>query len=370
MDLAKLKNQLQIAIPQELYLIEPNKVFLFIAKDGFGQGTAFEMVQVLNRLHRFGAKVLLNCFPTENEALIDLIATKLHQETGSLDKVVISDYSGIPGFAREVLDKDSLDGKAWDDYVTENGGAKSPVIIEINSKDSPIKGQSIAPHIESSYDSDFDTEFKITKPEKGSAAERERIAKEEKKLEMVLRECAVLGIELDIERLKKKVEEDLKKTIDYKLIIKKQRNKLRPRTIEYNTYDIYVAEGDEYKLELDGIHKAVYLAYLLYKDGIRVEDTFGEFREITKRIYMSLPSSDKNEKDSGGITDEQGTTFEAHNRTLRGYFTEIKQVIDDKIADPLIAQDFAIGKYKKGAPYSITKTTPEIRAQIKEDFGL
>lgn len=370
MDLTKLKNQLPITVPQELYLIEPNKVFYFVAKDGFALGTAIDMMQILTELYRYGAEVQLNCFPTENEALKGLFATRLHQETGSLDKVVISEFRGLPEFAREVLDKDSFDWKTLDDYVTENGGAKNIIIIEINPKDSPIKGQNIPSHIESSYQSDFDMEYKIAKPEKGSAAERERIAKEEKILEKVLKECAVLGIELDIDRIKKKVEEDLKKTIDYKLIIKKQRNKLRPRTIEYNTYDIYVAEGEEYKLELTGSHKAVYLTYLLYKDGIRVEDTYGQFREITKRIYMSLPSSDKNEKDSGGITDKRGTTLEAHSRTLRGYITEINQAIDDIITEPLIAQDFAIGKYKKGDPYSITKTTPEVIAQIKEDFGL
>ena len=118
-----------------------------------------------------------------------------------------------------------------------------------------------------------------------------------------------------------------------------------------------------------GIHKAVYLAYLLYKDGLRVEDTFGEFREITKKIYGHLPFADKNEKLTGGIRDAEGTTFDAYTKTLRGYFTNIRDAISDKVADPLVAQDFAIEGFK-GAPFGIAKTTPEIIAQIKEDFML
>ena len=161
----------------------------------------------------------------------------------------------------------------------------------------------------------------------------------------------------------------MKKTVDYKLIIKKQRNNLRNRTIEYNTYDIYVAEGEEYKLDLTGILKAVYLTYLLYNDGLRVEDTFGEFREITKKIYGHLPFADKNEKEAGGVRDDEGTTYDSYIKTLRGYFTNIRDAVADKVADPLVAQDFAIEGFK-GAPFGIAKTTPEIIAQIKEDFWL
>jgi len=244
-----------------------------------------------------------------------------------------------------------------------------PAIVEIDPEKRPSPTRSIEEQIESSYDSGFDMGLKIAKPEKGSLAEKKLIAKEEKKLEKILRECAVLGIELDIDRIKEKVANDLKKTVDYKLIIKRVQNNMVKRGIEFKTYDIYVADGEEYKLDLTGIHKAVYLAYLLYKDGLRVEDTFGEFREITKKIYGHLPFADKNEKLTGGIRDAEGTTFDAYTKTLRGYFTNIRDAISDKVADPLVAQDFAIEGFK-GAPFGIAKTTPEIIAQIKEDFML
>ncbi len=339
-------------VPQELYQLEPGKVFLFIPRDGINATIALNIMNILDSFPVICQgedvdKIKLNLFPTDNEILTGNLAARIHQEDKAKDRVVISTPDTLPDFTRIVYGSD--EDKKW--------GPPSPIVIELPTES------------ETSNDSDFDIDLKIAKPERGSLAEKKLIAKEEKKLEKILRECAVLGIELDIDRIKEKVANDLRKSIDYKLIIKKQRNNLRPLTIEYNTYDIYVAEGEEYKLDLTGIEKAVYLTYLLYMDGLCVEDTFGEFREITKRIYVSLPFADKNEKESGGIRDAEGTTFDAYTKTLRGYFTNIRDAVADKVADPLVAQDFAIEGFK-GAPFGIAKTTPEIIAQIKEDFML
>lgn len=361
MDITKLKSNLQSAIPEEVYQIEPNKVFLFIPREGIA---VLDMLKESDSLLMIfpDIEIKLNFFPTDNEALIGGYAIKIPQETGTPDKVVIGSKDSLPGFARVAFGEDAA----------EDEGTPSPIIISLDPKDRQKKGIcSTCPF--KKEDGDFSEEVLLVKPEKGSAEERHQIAKEEKKLEKILRECAILGIELDIDRIKKKVAEDLKKAIDnnidYKLNIKKQRNKLRPRTIEYNTYDIYVADGEEYKLELTGIQKAIYITFLLYPQGIRIQDTFGEFREITKKIYGSLPSSEKNEKESGGIRDAKGTTYESHLNSLRSDLTHIREAVADKIADPLIAQDFAI-EGLSGAPYSIARNTPEIVAQIKEDFGL
>lgn len=375
MDITKIKNNLRFAVPKELYDIAPGQVVYFASKDGLCQFELIilaDLLRYFRQLHKYN-DIKLSIVPTDNELLIGTFAGRNPEEIDIPYKVVVSTWDTAAGFAsqyfgediKEIVDREVKVLIASHIKITTD----LPAIVEIDPENRPSPARSIEEQIESSYDSGFDMGLKIAKPEKGSLAEKKLIAKEEKKLEKILRECAVLGIELDIDRIKEKVANDLKKSVDYKLIIKKQRNNLRNRTIEYNTYDIYVAEGEEYKLDLTGIHKAVYLAYLLYKDGLRVEDTFGEFREITKKIYGHLPFADKNEKLTGGIRDAEGTTFDAYTKTLRGYFTNIRDAISDKVSDPLVAQDFAIEGFK-GAPFGIAKTTPEIIAQIKEDFWL
>ncbi len=375
MDISKIKSTLRFAVPKELYDIAPGQVTYFVSKDGLNQWELYilaDLLRYFRQLHKYN-DIKLSIVPTDNELLIGTFAGRNPEEIDIPYKVVVSTWDTAAGFAsqyfgediKEIVDREVKVSIASHIKITTD----LPAIVEIDPENRPSPARSIEEQIESSYDSGFDMGLKIAKPEKGSLAEKKLIAKEEKKLEKILRECAVLGIELDIDRIKEKVANDLKKSVDYKLIIKKQRNYLRNRTIEYNTYDIYVAEGEEYKLDLTGILKAVYLTYLLYKDGLRVEDTYGEFREITQKIYGSLPFADKNEKEAGGVRDDDGTTYDSYIKTLRGYFTNIRDAVADKVADPLVAQDFAIEGFK-GAPFGIAKTTPEIITQIKEDFWL
>lgn len=375
MDITRIKSTLQLAAPQELYDIAPGQVAYFVSKDGLEQrelNILAELLRYFRQLHKDN-DIKLSIVPTDNELLIGTFAGRNPEEIDIPYKVVVSTWDTAAGFASQYFGENINEIVEREVKVSILSHIKIttdlPTIVEIDPENRPSPKQSIEEQVESSYDSGFDMGLKIAKPEKGSLAEKKLIAKEEKKLEKILRECAVLDIELDIDRIKEKVANDLKKTVDYKLIIKKQRNNLRNRTIEYNTYDIYVAEGEEYKLDLTGIHKAVYLTYLLYKDGLRVEDTYGEFREITQKIYGSLPFADKNEKEAGGVRDDKGTTYDSYIKTLRGYFTNIRDAVADKVSDPLVAQDFAIEGFK-GAPFGIAKTTPEIIAQIKEDFWL
>ena len=376
MDITRIKSTLRFAVPKELYDIAPGQVAYFVSKDGLTQfeiRILADLMIYFRRLHKDN-DIRLSIIPTDNELLIGTLAGRNPEEIGAPFKVVVSTWDTVAGFASQYFGEDIQKvvermPKGPSISRIKISATDFPAIVEIDPENRPSPKQSIEEQVESSYDSGFDMGLKIAKPEKGSLAEKKLIAKEEKKLEKILRECAVLDIELDIDRIKEKVANDLKKTVDYKLIIKKQRNNLRNRTIEYNTYDIYVAEGEEYKLDLTGIHKAVYLTYLLYKDGLRVEDTYGEFREITQKIYGSLPFADKNEKEAGGVRDDKGTTYDSYIKTLRGYFTNIRDAVADKVSDPLVAQDFAIEGFK-GAPFGIAKTTPEIIAQIKEDFWL
>ena len=375
MDTSLIKNQLQYSIPEELFSIEPGQIVYFIPSDGLIDqenlttlNDFFSYLRALKLDYRF--KVSL--FPSNNKLLIDAIAGRQPQETGAPYKVFVGSWDSIPGFISQYTGIDVQDvrekGLRW---IRHQGVFTLPAIVEIDPANRPAReqNQSIESSIESSYQSGFDLGMKLAKPEKGSLAERKLIAKEEKKMEKILRECAVLGIELDIDRIKMKVEEDLKKTVDYKLIIKAKRDAHIPMNIIYSSFDIYVADSEEYRLDLTAIEKAVYLAFLLYEDGICVQDTYGECREIIQKIYGCLPYDERCEKETGGIRDKVGTTIDAHMNTMRGYFSTIRDAVAEKVADPLVAQDFAIEGFKN-SPYGIARTTPEIRAQVKELFGL
>ena len=88
----------------------------------------------------------------------------------------------------------------------------------------------------------------------------------------------------DVDRIKKKVADSLKSTIEYKLSL--DINTIKEGSLSFCTVcDIYVADGEAYKLNLTAAEKAIYLTYMLYENGIRVAETFDKFRGITQKIY-------------------------------------------------------------------------------------
>ena len=374
MDITEIKNHLQFAIPEELYDINPGQVVFFAPREGLSQRTTTrlrEFFVYLRQLYKDN-DVNLSIVPTDNELLIDSLAARNPNEVGIPYKVVVSTWDTIAGFASQFFDEAVEEIVERVPKATSISGFRIsatdlPAIVEIDPENRPAKKQSVEQRIESSYQDGFDLGMKIARPERGSTAERKLIAKEEKKLEKILRECAVLGIDLDIDRIKKKVEEDLKNTKDYHLSIKTKSNPARPG--ELSVCDIYVTDSDDGLLDLTSIEKAVYLSFLLYKDGVRVLDAFDELRQVTRYIYLRLPGTEKTRKLEGGILDDENATYDAYMNTLRGYFTTIRDAVADKVSDPLIAQEFSIEGFKN-SPYGIERSTKEIRKQIKEVFKL
>ena len=192
----------------------------------------------------------------------------------------------------------------------------------------------------------------------------------ERRLEKVLRDCAILDIELDVDRIKQKVINSLKSsTIDYKLALNIKT--IKEDSLSFCTVcDIYVAEGEDYKLNLTAGEKAAYLTFMLYEDGIRIKETAeSSFRSITQKIYNQLPDDNKCEKTAGGILDSRDVIFEVYEYNLRSDISRIRAKVDALIDNPLIAQDFAIEGFKD-KEFGISNSTPELRAQIKQAFGL
>jgi len=374
MDITRIKSTLQFAAPAELYDIKPGQVVYFVSKDGLEQWELYrllELIRYFRQLHKDN-DIKLSVVPTDNELLIGTFAGRNPEQIDIPYKVVVSTWDTAAGFASQYFGEDLNEIMEREVKVSIVSHIKIttdlPAIVEIDPENRPAKvqSQSVEQRIESSYQAGFDLGMKIAKPEDGSLAKEKLTAKEEKKLEKILRECAVLGIELDIDRIKKKVEEDLKNTKNYQLSIKIQSDPHRPGRL--SVCDIYVADSEDSKLELTSIEKAVYLSFLMYKDGVRVLDAFDELRWVTKRIYLKMPDYEKTKKEKG-IMNEEYATYDAYMNTLRGYFSTIRESVADKVSDPLIAQEFSIEGFKN-APYGIERSTKEIRKQIKEAFKL
>ena len=383
MDINRIKSTLQTPFPRELESIVPGEVRYFASTDGLDPwelNTLWELSRYFRRLRKDN-NIKLNIVSTEDERLIGAFAGRSLEEIRAPFKVIVSTWDTVAGFASQYFGEDI---QKVVERVPSAGIAsrlsisadKLPVVITINPEDCPVKKtqptslptQFSCPFIDGDNDG-FDMGLKIAKPEPGSKAEKALKTKMERKLEKVLRDCTILDIELDVDRIKQKVINSLKSTIEYKLALNIKT--IKEDSLSFCTVcDIYVAEGEDYKLDLTAGEKAVYLTFMLYEDGIRIKETAeSSFRSITQKIYNQLPDDNKCEKTAGGILDTGDVIYDVYEKTLRGDISNIRAEIDDKIANPLIAQDFAIEGFKD-KEFGISYSTPELRAQIKQAFDL
>ena len=375
MDTNLIKNQLQYSIPEELFSIDPGQIVFFVPSDG--RISMEELSTLEDFFYCLRAAFRIDSFevslvPTSNQLLIATIAGRNPQEIDTPYKVFVGAWDSIPGIVSQYFGEDvekivgELRTPKWRRIKTD-----SPAIVTIDlaNRSAQKQHKDIDQSVDSSYQSGYDMELKIAKPEPGSKAEKALKTRMERKLEKVLRDCTILDIELDVDRIKQKVINSLKSTIEYKLALNIKT--IKEDSLSFCTVcDIYVAEGEDYKLDLTAGEKAVYLTFMLYEDGIRIKETAeSSFRSITQKIYNQLPDDNKCEKTAGGILDTGDVIYEIYEKTLRGDISNIRAEIDDKIANPLIAQDFAIEGFKN-KEFGISNSTPELRAQIKQAFGL
>lgn len=375
MDITKLRSSFHFVIPEELYDIEPGQVVYFVSPEGLSQRDTNQLTSFFQYMRRLFKEnnIRLSIVSTRNELLIDTFAARNPQEVEIPYKVAVSTWETFAGFASYYFGEDLATIMERAPRPTTLSritiSDTAPVIVSIDPENRPAKQQSVEQRVESAYQSGFDLGMKIAKPEKGSPAAKKLRIKEEKKLEKILRECAILDIKLDVDKIKKKVIDSLKSTIEYKLALNIKT--ITEDSLSFCTVcDIYVAEGEEYKLDLTAGEKAVYLTFMLYEDGIRIKETAeSSFRSITQKIYNQLPDDNKCEKTAGGILDTGDVIYDVYEKTLRGVLSTIRAEIADKIANPLIAQDFAIEGFKD-KEFGISYSTPELRAQIKQAFDL
>lgn len=355
-------------IPAELYKIEPGQFVLFVSKEGFGQAATQKMNDLFVYLRSLDINdAKMNVVITDNEEyLIDRVACRSPKDVEDPYKIAIGSWSAIAGLISHYT------GLSIEDVVAKDANnslslsaTERPDVVSLDSSDCPVV--EAAPVVYYSSDEDNYTELLTAKPKKDSKEEKKFIAQRVKTIEKVLRECAAFDIELNLDEIKKKVKEAQSIVRDYKLIIKTEYKKHSYMKNKLDLCEIYVADSDDCKLKLTSLQKAVYLSFLLYKDGVSLVDSYDNLRKVARVIYGCLPNSEKTRKDETFLDDTNPLV--SYLDSLRSYTSNIRYAVADKVSDPLLAQKFSI-EGLKDAPVKIEMSTPEIRKQIKETFGL
>lgn len=193
--------------------------------------------------------------------------------------------------------------------------------------------------------------------------------KELAKIEDILEECALYGIDIDpyeLMDIHKKVGKKERKTYELKIKIDKGKENEGKNGVwdSRRTCDIWLVDnaGKEYPIDLNAQLKALYLTFILFNngDGIKLSDikTNDEFYNIFKHIcerlrsVNNIPSKEELEKE------------------VRGKRNKIKKAIsNDTNGDKTAEMRFGI-EGEEGKEYRVAGSTDDHRADIKEKFGI
>lgn len=127
--------------------------------------------------------------------------------------------------------------------------------------------------------------------------------------------------------------------------------------------------GEKYPLKISAQAKAIYLTYILYKDGLRIQDVSEneEFYKIFKKISSKMPRM-------LGIPDKFVFYDEEGNKTSQfGLFNDklddIRKAILEATNSVFLKEKFAVEGIP-GSPYKVAGATDEDREFIKKEFGI
>jgi len=362
MELDRLANNLRFAIPKELYQLEPNKVTLFVPKEGVSQLTIItlqSLLQYFRFLYRDN-NVNLFFFPTENEALIDKLAIRIPRGDGAPDKVVIGTWETAAGFASQLFGEDvnTIVEKRPKSPVQGRiriSATNLPIVIDLPLKDNPVYEPTY-------FDSGSYDDPSMGMLQKRPETDKERkdlVDKYEQKFRKMLWECAYLGIDLNINGIVEEVELNKTKTEGYGLSLQMEKNKTS------GVIDCKVFVGDGLEMKVTAVRKAVYLAFLTLEDGLVIEEATPAFTKRIQNIYRRLPDREEKEEKEGGLL----YVDYIQSKTLRGYMSDINSAIAKLVPNGLIAIELSIEGLKEGA-FRVMRSTPEIREQIIKAFNL
>lgn len=390
MELKKLEHHLRLAIPDELYDIKPGQFAYFVPRAGLdvkssrtlsdifrffaglkkrhniiGRHTEEEIRRIKEYYRQFRVfrknEIRISIIHTDNELLIGNIACRSIKEISSPFKIslgpwetivgLVSEYSGIN---REIiLSKVSAMGGKIRDSITD----ELPLVIPIDPEKRPVKHST---YIGDDSSDDFGMELLPKRPET-EKEKKEEIAKNEKKIKKILRDCAYIGIDIDLDNIVREFEAGKKQTEGYNLSLK-----MTPKK-KSGLIDCQIFLGKDLELKVSPIRKAIYLTFLTLENGLVIEEAKPSFTKRIQEIYKLLPDKVIKEEENGKL----GILYTKYiqPQTLRGLMSNINSAIAKLIPNGLIAIEFSI-EGERDKVFKVERTTPEIREQIIKAFNL
>ena len=187
-----------------------------------------------------------------------------------------------------------------------------------------------------------------------------------KLLETALTESVANGYDIDIQEILTRLSEEWKNKDKYQLRVvikdieygnanyKRKSNKLE--------CEFYIAPSEE-PLNLSAIEKATYLLFILHEKGLEL-NMKKKSNDLLKKIYNQLEGAVQ-DMENGIMSNE----FRMTDTTLNSYRSHIRKEIQKRISNSKIVDEFAI-EGKKEEPFTVQRATDEMRAEIREKFGL
>ena len=181
-----------------------------------------------------------------------------------------------------------------------------------------------------------------------------------------------LGITLDeIIELYKQEEKNRKTyTLDFHIEPKDvyEKGKLVKKIKDY-VFILTDNKGGEYHYSPSVQPTAIYLTFMLFSSGLRIKQIAGnkEFYETFKKIYLQLPNSSISylPKDFDKLSDTESNQYTLFLQKLGNIRDAIMDVTNDNSA----REKFAV-EGNGDIPFRVAGATDELRAKIKEEFGL
>ena len=189
-------------------------------------------------------------------------------------------------------------------------------------------------------------------------AKKPSISKVEAKLRAALSDCVNYDYDFDIDKIKKELEGEWGNRDEYQLALEiVDKHKYKNLVCEFYVVD---ANGKT-KLNLSAIEKALYILYILHKEGIEINMNARHVDEW-KKIYSQIAG--RVQDDVNGI---MGDNFSI--TTINGYRSNIRTALKAKFSNEKVIDLFAIEGYKE-QPCYVQKATDELREQIRQAFSL
>lgn len=188
-----------------------------------------------------------------------------------------------------------------------------------------------------------------------------------KQLETALTESLANGYDIDVQEILSRLSEDWKNRDKYMLRIEfpekdKSRGAYNPS--EYDKFKcVFYVSPDGKPLDLSAIETAVYILYILHPEGLPLMLGKGEVR-LLKKIYKKLIDAVPDE-----VNGLLGMDDFIKDTTINRYRHDLRKEIQKHISNSKIVDEFAIEGYRD-EPFKVQKATDEMRAEIREKFGL